>query len=62
MMCCKLAEAENVERIFSIFFCEQLHKPVSQKLRGLYRWEDLGWKSVQHIAQDTPYFLWIVVI
>ena len=46
VMCCKLTEAENVERIFSIFFCEELQKPVSQKLRGLYRWEDLGWKSV----------------
>ena len=41
-----VTEAENVECIFSIFFCDDLHKPVSQKLRGLYQWEDLGWKSV----------------
>ena len=31
---------------FLFFFCEELNKSVSQKLRGLYRWEDLGWKSV----------------
>ena len=54
VMCCKLTETENVEHIFSIFFCEELHEPVSQKLRGLYRWEDLGWKCVQDITQDTP--------
>ena len=36
VMCCELTEAENVERIFFFnFFCEELHKPVSQKLRGL---------------------------
>ena len=53
VMCCELTEAENVDHVFSIFFCEELHKSVSQKLRGLYGWEDLGWKSVQHINQDT---------
>ena len=46
VMCCKLTEAKNAERIFFYFFCEELHKPVSQKLRGLYQWEDLGWKSM----------------
>ena len=46
VMCCTLAEAENVEHIFFNFFSEELHKPVSQKLRGLYQWEDLGRKSV----------------
>ena len=46
VMCCKLTEAENVEHIFSIFFCQELHTPVSQKLRGIYRLEDPGRKSV----------------
>ena len=32
VMCCKLTAAENVEHIF---FCEELHKPVSQRLRGI---------------------------
>ena len=42
VMCCKLTEAENAERILKKIFCEELHKPVCQKLRGIYRWEDLG--------------------
>ena len=46
VMCCIFREVENVEHIFSIFFCEELHKFVSQKLKGLYRWEHLGWYSV----------------
>ena len=46
VMCCELRKVGHVERIFSIFFCEKLHKSVSQKLRGIYQWEHLGWKSV----------------
>ena len=49
MMCCELTEAENVQHIFSIFFSEELHKSVSQKLMwGLYQWEDLCWKSLHY--------------
>ena len=35
-MCCDFREVRKVERIFSIFFCEELNKSVSQELRGIY--------------------------
>ena len=54
VMCWKFSEIEKIECIFSIFFCKELHKSVSQKLRGIYRWEDLCWDSVQHVTQDSP--------
>ena len=34
VMCWKFSEVEKIECIFSIFFCKELHKSVSQKLRG----------------------------
>ena len=37
-MCCDFREVGKVERIFSIFFCEELHKSVSQEPRGIYQW------------------------
>ena len=46
VMCWKFSEVEKIECIFSIFFCKELHKSVSQKLRGIYRREDLCWDSV----------------
>ena len=46
VMCWKSSEVEKVEHIFSIFFCKELHKSVSQKLKGIYQWENLCWDSV----------------
>ena len=34
VMYCKLTEQRMLRIFFSIFFCEELHKPVSQNLRG----------------------------
>ena len=46
VMCRKLSEVEKIECIFSIFFCKELNKSVSQKLWGVYRWDNLCWDSV----------------
>ena len=46
VMCRKFSEVKKIECIFSIFFSKELHKSVSQKLRGIYQREDLCWDSV----------------
>ena len=45
VMCRKLSEVEKIEYFF-YFFCKELDKSVSQKLWGVYRWENLCWDSV----------------
>ena len=42
VMGCEFRNIGKVE-LFSVFYCEELHKSVSQKLRGIYRWDHLGW-------------------